>query len=645
MSLPILAAVFGLAQSCTVLIVTKGASAEGGNMVSQNDDAGGGTVDMRLTPIPAMDWPPGSKRAIYYPNNGYPKLVTMQRGPHFMPKEGERLSMPIGYIPQVAHTYGFWANRYGLVNEKGLALGESTMGARTVGWAVSSGSYGYNLMGIEELSHIALERCATARCALQTMGDLAVEHGFWSEDSGEPNEPGYADSAESLGVCDKDECWVFHILTGPNNASSVWAAQRVPDGHATIIPNAIIIRDMDLSDKENFMASDNILSFAQSEGWWEPGTPFDFNHVYGYRTDKLADATLYALYSGRRLWRAFDIWAPSLHIDATMGQSSCCKTYPFSVQPEYLISLKDMWALMRDYYKGTAYDLSKGIGAGPFNDPVRYDTWGGGVQGAWERGIYIFRNMFSHVAVLRDLPGPLGAVFYYGIDNSLSTAYVPFFAAQTQVHNSYIQVKESVFDENAMFWVFNLVGNYIHLRFDAMIEDVKREQNRLEELGTALVSDLTSKSLAHALQQGGQGETDWAPALRLITSAQLQHTKHVQETWWKLAHLLFAKYSNGWITTGETEDTQDCPGYPAWWLRLSDWAHFPRDGVLPEATKYVKAAASNAFSSNSLLSTSPSSRPLGLVFLFSLCSLLAGLICWQLKHHAVGHRMSYTSLA
>lgn len=99
-------------------------------------------------------------------------------------------------------------------------MGESTCGSRTIGWA-SNVAYGKNWMGIEELSQIGLERCATARCALQTMGDLAVRYGFWSEDAASPDAPGYADGGESLGVCDKQECWVFHVLTGPQNASAV----------------------------------------------------------------------------------------------------------------------------------------------------------------------------------------------------------------------------------------------------------------------------------------------------------------------------------------------------------------------------------------------------------------------------------------
>jgi hypothetical protein len=65
-----------------------------------------------------------------------------------------------------------------MANEAGLVMGESTcsskLGAAPVG--IHNGSA---LFGIEELSKVALERCATARCAIATMGALAVAHGYY----------------------------------------------------------------------------------------------------------------------------------------------------------------------------------------------------------------------------------------------------------------------------------------------------------------------------------------------------------------------------------------------------------------------------------------------------------------------------------
>lgn len=81
-------------------------------------------------------------------------------------------------------------------NEWGLSIGESTATAMTAGWAVSK-PWGRCRVGIEDLTKLALERCKTARCAVQTMGDIAVEQGFYSADSGSPQAPAYSGSSES----------------------------------------------------------------------------------------------------------------------------------------------------------------------------------------------------------------------------------------------------------------------------------------------------------------------------------------------------------------------------------------------------------------------------------------------------------------
>jgi len=36
-------------------------------------------------------------------------------------------------------------------------------------------------------------------------------------------------------------------------SSSVWAAQKVPEGHFTILADVFTIREIDLSDKTNFV--------------------------------------------------------------------------------------------------------------------------------------------------------------------------------------------------------------------------------------------------------------------------------------------------------------------------------------------------------------------------------------------------------
>ena len=51
---------------------------------------------------------------------------------------------------------------------------------------------------------------------------------------------------------------------------------------------------------------------------------------------------------------------------------SWCTQYPFSVPVEKPMDVKDITRILRDHYEGTAYDLTKGIAAGPYGNPNRY---------------------------------------------------------------------------------------------------------------------------------------------------------------------------------------------------------------------------------------------------------------------------------
>ena len=53
-----------------------------------------------------------------------------------------------------------------------------------------------------------------------------------------------AGSAESLAVVDHSEAWVMHLLPDDTGASAIWGAQRLADGHAAVVPNMFVIREV-----------------------------------------------------------------------------------------------------------------------------------------------------------------------------------------------------------------------------------------------------------------------------------------------------------------------------------------------------------------------------------------------------------------
>jgi len=171
-------------------------------MIGHSEDSGPSANDVRLVRVPRQQWAEGSKRPLYSWRPGYPRVVSTElHTPDYAPVNGEELDVPLAHIPQVKETWAYWDTDYGVQNEWGVSIGESTCTAKTVGWP-SNLPYGYNNAGIEDLSKIALERCKTARCAAETMGTIAVDQGFYSADSGEPSAPGYTGSSECLLLAD-----------------------------------------------------------------------------------------------------------------------------------------------------------------------------------------------------------------------------------------------------------------------------------------------------------------------------------------------------------------------------------------------------------------------------------------------------------
>jgi dipeptidase len=564
--------------------------------LAHTDDSGGGTQDVRVTKVPAADHAPGAMRPIFGGYNPYPRIVSEDRGPNYQPIDGQVLSVPIGFVAQVPHTFGYWDTDYGVMNEKSLAFAESTCGSRTAGWPVSSPG-GFGLWGIDELTRVALERCATARCAIALMGALAEESGFFSADSGLAAAPGYDDTAECLGIADHTgEVWIFNILTGPGGKGAVWAAQRLADEDATIVANHMSIRGVDLNDDGNFMASKGIVEVAKQEGWWVPDSTgkgdLDFVATFGQRedaTNAAAPTSIGILYSGRRVWRFYNLVAPSLPFDPYVGYLVEKPTYPFSVTPDRTMDVQAVFSVLRDYFQGTEFDMSKGLAAGPWGSPARFsigkqthDDFGG--KGNFERAIAIWRCTLSFVNVIRpDQPVEL-AHFWYGHGTTYNTAYSPIYASQDTLPTSYTNVLQSVYDPNAAWWVFQFLNNWANLHFNCINPEILAASSGLES--ATMADQITTETAAIEQIHAGQAR-EAVQALEQWSNTRL--TSAV-EAWKALTHTLIAKYHDNYETFGESTITTSL-GYDESWLENVGFLAWPGSTYTPPAALEGAAAA------------------------------------------------------
>ena len=261
------------ASACTTIIVGKKASADGSVMCTHSND-GEGTQDPRLVRIPARDHAPGTMRPVFFAPENYPRYVGAARGaiPAYVPVGNQTAFKPIGQIPEVSHTYSYFEETYGALNEHQLGIGESTCSG--VFGTKPAGMGGKAMMSVDTLTQLAMERTMRSRDAVQLMGSLAEKYGFYGAGS-------FEGTAESLLVTDPNEGWIFHILPDDTGTSAIWAAERVPDDHIGVVANAFMIRKVNFTDSANFLGSASVYSVALKKGWWKPSDGLlDFTATY-----------------------------------------------------------------------------------------------------------------------------------------------------------------------------------------------------------------------------------------------------------------------------------------------------------------------------------------------------------------------------
>jgi dipeptidase len=348
-----------------------------------------------------------------------------------------------GRIPQVKNTYAYLNTAYPSLNEKQLAMGETTF----VGPDTLVNKNGMFL--IEELQRIALQRCDNARDAIRLIGDMIKEYG-------------YGDYGECITIADTREVWQMEILgEGKNRIGGVWAAQRIPDDHVGISANIARIGIIDLSKPDFFMASANVKDVALEFGLWDGIEPFKFWKAYAKAEKPFKIREFFVL----------NALAPSLNLSMDMDE------LPFSVKPERKISIEMLAGLYRETYTGSAYDMTqhlkmikknydknkKEIGQDTIISPVANPWLSTDMRNTlnyiapgtidFQRTVSVSWCSYSHITQLRGwLPDEIGAVSWFSFDNPGESPRVPIYAGITKVPLKWEVCGQKSYREDAALW-------------------------------------------------------------------------------------------------------------------------------------------------------------------------------------------------
>jgi dipeptidase len=398
---------------------------------------------------------------------------------------------------------------------------------------------------------LALQRSTTARECVEEMGRLVAAHGYRS-------------SGESYCIGDPKEAWVMEMV-GPGKGGQVgkgpgahWVAIRVPDGYISAFANGGRITTFPKNDPQNCLFSPGMEDFAKERGWWKPADgAFDWSAAFHPLTAQQKR------YTAARVWSIFRRAAPSLGLSPDYHRGVAgAEPYPLFVKPDEKLSLDEVFALMRDHYEGTDYDMTKGVDAGPHGYPLRTRPMGfalGDTAYTWERPISTQQTGYSMVTqARRGMPDAIGGITWYGLDDTNFTCYTPLYCGITDIPASYAAGTLQKFSWDSAFWVFNFVSNYAALRYEPMIADVRLVQQAIE--GDYLAVQPAFEQAAAVLYR-----TDPELATRWLTDYSVLHAEEVVRRWRALGEQLVAKYNDGYIQDGKGQPQE--VGYPESWLR------------------------------------------------------------------------------
>ena len=222
--------------ACFSIVVGKNVSADGCVLVAHNED----------------DSPP--------------QIVNHHKVPRRTHQKGEMLTLGNGgQVEQVPQTWAYlWSEMPGMpfsdsfVNEWGVCVTSDNCPSRETQGELTDGGIG------KMLRRLVAERARTARDGVRIASELVERFG-------------YVASGRTYIIADPEEGWLFCAIQGKR-----WLARRVDDDEVAMVANTYTVREVDLADTENVLASQDIRSYAVKRGWCDSdeGKPFDFAATY-----------------------------------------------------------------------------------------------------------------------------------------------------------------------------------------------------------------------------------------------------------------------------------------------------------------------------------------------------------------------------
>lgn len=256
-------------------------------------------------------------------------------------------------------------------------------------------------------------------------------------------------SAEGYGISfiDSGEQWYLETAAGHR-----WLACRIPEDMYFVTGNQSRFRKYNPDDKENFLASHDLVEFAAKNGLYDPEKgEFDFHEAYSH--DGGGDVT----YDYPRVWGLQKMFTPSLKQD--IGKN----TFPVFAKADRPISLAMVRKAFRYHYDGTDHD--------PYlhNNPKEP-----------YRPVSIFRTTQTHILQVRPwLPKEIGCINHVAEGMADLGVFLPLYQGVKSFPQPYCESKGTS-DNSSAYWRFRKVQTLGMVNYNAYAPTIKETYAKLE---------------------------------------------------------------------------------------------------------------------------------------------------------------------
>ena len=266
--------------------------------------------------------------------------------------------------------------------------------------------------GVAENSvfNITLPYVHTAREGVERLGMLIEKYGI----------------AEGFGIgfVDSKEIWYLETACGHR-----WLACRMPKDQYFVTGNQSRFRTYDPNDKENYLASADLIEFAEKHGLYNPAQgAFDF-HV-AYARDVVLDTT----YNYPRVWGLQQLFSPEIKNDVTRN------TFPVFAKPAHKITLTELRTAFRFHYDNTEHD--------PYLNSNPKEPY---------RPVSIFRTTQTHLLQVRpELPQAIGCINYVAMGMADLGVFLPLYQGITSYPEAYTK-GDGESSADSAYWKFRKI--------------------------------------------------------------------------------------------------------------------------------------------------------------------------------------------